>query len=113
MLPFVNDDGLVGFIMILYEFKDQRFDLIPVGLFFLRNGDEVLAEEDMRDTIDSKQIASQRRYFVCLLKRRDIHRFSSAHNKFIGGHKLQKIRVGCFMSVDEERVDDSGYYFHQ
>ena len=99
--------------MILDEFKDERFDFIPVGMFFFGNGDEILAKEDVCDSIDSEQIASKRRNFICLLKSRDVDRFSSAHDEFIGGHELQKIGIGCFMSVDEERIEYSGYYFHQ
>jgi len=46
--------------MILDEFKDEWFELIPVCLFFFGNRDEIFAKKDMCDSIDSEQIASKR-----------------------------------------------------
>lgn len=45
--------------MILNEVENQRLDIIPVDFFLLRNGNIVLAVEDMSDSLYFEESAGQ------------------------------------------------------
>lgn len=88
--------------MVLDEVEDQRLHLVPVGLLFLGDRDEVFAVEDVGDPLDAEETSRQRGYFVGLLKGRDVNGFLRTHDDLGSGNELEEVRIGGLLGVDEQ-----------
>lgn len=104
-LRFIIYKRLIALVMILDEFKNQRFDIIPVNWFFLWNRDKVLSIEYVINSLYLEKAACKGRYFICLLRTTDINRLSSTHDNLGGGHELEKVRIGCLFGLYKEREE--------
>ena len=87
-VPFIDDQGLIWFIVVLDQIKYERFYVIPVSLFFLWYWDEILAVKNSSDPLHFEKSSRKGWYIVSILERDNIDRILSSHDNFGGGNKF-------------------------
>ena len=111
-LPLVSYQRLLFLIVILYQIKNERLNIVPVNRFLFRNGNKILSIEDSRDSLNFEKSPCQWRYSVSILFRSNINGVLFAHDYLGGGHKFEEMRIGSFLSMNEQIASYFGYYVH-